>query len=201
MLVSETPTSLPLLFSSSCSVLTTLFFLRPSFHLNLSGRSCLLSPPMLSGSNRFPDTHLSRTTTRLMSCPNGKRYSCLLQFLVVLLLLSLVFIFIFFSDQRRAVSSKFFDTQISSIFNEELVLFRHARRLCYLIFAATDTAFCSALISLGLAESRILLAAPAYTRPRTPLISFCTVQLQTLCVTRSRLSTTSGPGPGKSPGF
>ena len=30
-------------------------------------------------------------------------------------------------------------------------------------------------ISLGLAESRILPAAPADTRPRTPLISFVTV--------------------------
>ena len=36
------------------------------------------------------------------------------------------------------------------------------------------------LISLGLAESRILLAAPVDTRPRTSLISFCTVQLRTL---------------------
>ena len=32
-----------------------------------------------------------------------------------------------FSDWRRTVSSKFFDTQVSSIFTEELVLPRHAR--------------------------------------------------------------------------
>ena len=38
----------------------------------------------------------------------------------------------------------------------------------------------SVLVSLGLAESRILPAAPVDTRPRTPLISFCTVQLRTL---------------------
>ena len=37
-----------------------------------------------------------------------------------------------------------------------------------------------ALIFLGLAESRILPAAPVGTRPRTPIISFCIVQLQTL---------------------
>ena len=36
------------------------------------------------------------------------------------------------------------------------------------------------LIFLGLAESRILPAVPADTRPRTPLISFCTVQRRTL---------------------
>ena len=34
-----------------------------------------------------------------------------------------------------------------------------------LVFAATDIAFCLVLISLGLAESRILHAAPADTRP------------------------------------
>ena len=49
---------------------------------------------------------------------------------------------------------------------------------------------------------RILHAAPTNTRPKTPLISFCTVQLHlyvcsfaTLC-----LSTTSRPGPGELPG-
>ena len=50
-----------------------------------------------------------------------------------------------------------------------------------LVFAATDTSYCLALISLGLAESRILLEAPADTRPRTPLISFSNVQQQNIC--------------------
>ena len=64
------------------------------------------------------------------------------------------------------------------------------RSLCFLavfsfVFAATDTAYCWALISLGLAESRILLVAPADTRTRTPFISFCSVHLRTLCVARS----------------
>ena len=49
------------------------------------------------------------------------------------------------------------------------------------------------------------LAALADTRPRIPLISFCTVQLRTLCAAHSLailcLSTTSGPGPGEFPGF
>ena len=43
------------------------------------------------------------------------------------------------------------------------------------------------------------------TRPRTSLISFCTVQLRTLCVAHSLatlcLYTTSGPDPGELPGF
>ena len=43
------------------------------------------------------------------------------------------------------------------------------------------------------------------TRPRTSLISFCTVQLRTLCAAHSLatlcLCTTSGPDPGELPGF
>ena len=88
-----------------------------------------------------------------------------------------------------------------------------SRNLCFLVtFAvfslvhpAMDTAYCYAPISLGLEESRILHATFAKTRPRTPLISFCTVQLRTFCVARSLaifcLSTTSGPGPGELSGF
>ena len=74
-----------------------------------------------------------------------------------------------------------------------------------LVYAATDTVFSSVLISLELAELRILPAALADTRPRTPLISFCTVQLRTLCVARCLvifyLSMTFGPGPGELFGF
>ena len=43
------------------------------------------------------------------------------------------------------------------------------------------------------------------TRPRTSLISFCTVQLRTLCAAHSLatlcLFMTSGPDPGELPGF
>ena len=43
------------------------------------------------------------------------------------------------------------------------------------------------------------------TRPRTSLISFCTVHLRTLCIAHSLatlcLFTTSGPDPGEFPGF
>ena len=86
-----------------------------------------------------------------------------------------------FSDWRRTVSSKFFDTQVPSTSTEELVMLA----VSSLVYAATDTALFYAVISLGLAESKILPAAPADTRPRTPLISFCTVQLRTLYVAHS----------------
>ena len=109
-----------------------------------------------------------------------------------------------FSDWRCTVSSKYFDTQVSSFSTEELVLPRHARcvlsRLC-----CNGHSLLLGSISLGLAESRILPAAPADTRPRTHLISFCTVQLRTLCAAHSLvtlcLCTTSGPDPGELPSF
>ena len=85
------------------------------------------------------------------------------------------------SDWRRTVSSKFFDTQVPSISTGELVLPCHAR--CVLSRLRCNGH--SLLISLGLAELRILRAAPVDTRPRTSLFSFCTVQLRTLCTALS----------------
>ena len=109
-----------------------------------------------------------------------------------------------FSDWRRTVLSKFFDTQVPSISTEELVLPRHARCV-FSRLRCNEPAFCQVLISLGLAESRILPAAPVDTRPRTPFISLCTVQLRTLCAAHSLatlcLSTTSGPDPGELSGY
>ena len=109
-----------------------------------------------------------------------------------------------FSDWRRTVSSKYFDTQVSSISIEKLVLPRHARCVLSRLRCNGHSLLLGSYLSLGLAESRILLAAPVDTRPRTPLISFCTVQLRTLCVAHSLatlcLCTTSGPDPGELPG-
>ena len=69
--------------------------------------------------------------------------------------------------------------------------------VCSLVFAATDTAYRCALIAQGLAKSRIPHATSAVTRTRIPLISFCTVQLWTLCAAHSLvticLSTTVFP--------
>ena len=120
-----------------------------------------------------PDIRFSRGTTRLMSWPDGERYLCHLQSLVVSLLLSLV-------------STLVFSRTGGVLFHRDLLTHRFPRfsprNLCFLVtlavfslvLAATDTVSCLVLISVGLAESRILSAAPANTRPRTPLISFCT---------------------------
>ena len=73
-------------------------FLHLSFYFSLFGRSgknCLLSPPVPSGYNGFPDTRFSRETTRLMSWPDGECYLRLLQSLVVSLLLSFVSTLVF----------------------------------------------------------------------------------------------------------
>ena len=176
---STNKSAISLLFSSCLTLVLSsppCPLLHLSFYFSLSGRcirNCLLSPPVLSGYNGFSDTCFSRRSTRLMSWPDWERYSCHQQSLVVSLL-SLVCNFVF--------------SQIEGILSH-LNSFTHRfprfppRNLCsfvtFAVFsvvcAATDTAYCQILISLGLAESRILPAAPADTRPRTPLISFCTV--------------------------
>ena len=108
------------------------------------------------------------------------------------------------SNWRHTVSSKYFDTQVPSISTEELVRPRHA--CCVLSrLHCNGHSLLLGSISPGLAESRILLATPVDTCPRTSLISFCTVQLRTLCAAHSLatlcLSMTSGPDPGELPGF
>ena len=196
-----------LLLSDSRSVLATLSS-PPSFLLtqtlwqiwqelsSLSSRSIRLQ--------WSPDTRFSRGTSRLTSWPDGERYLRPLQSLVVSLLLSLLSTLVF--SRTGGVLS------LPNILTHRFPQFP-LRNLCSLVmlavsslvFAAMDTALFYVLTSLELAESRTLLAAPVDTRPRTPLISFCTVQLRTLCAAHSLvtlcLCTTSGPDPGELPGF
>ena len=159
-------------------------------------------PPVLSSYNGFPDTRFSRGTTRQMSWPDGEHYSCPLRSLAVSLLLSLVFTFSWIGGVLSHLNSS---TNRSPRFPLKNLCFLVILAVSSLVVAATDTAFRYILVSLGLAESRILHAAPADTRSKTPLISFCTVQPRTLCVARSLailcLSTISGPGPGELSGF
>ena len=91
---------------------------------------------VLSSYNGSADTRFSRGTTQVMSWPDCERYFCPLQSLVVSFLLSTLF-----SDWRRALSSKFFNMLVPSVFTKELVLPRHAR-FVFSRLAATDTAFC-----------------------------------------------------------
>ena len=176
----------------------------PSFPLTTCSKMSTLLYPVLSGYNGSPGTRFSRGTTRLMSWPDRERYLRPPQLLVVSLLLSLVSTLLF--SRTGGVPS-----HLNSLAHRFPRF--PPRNLCSLVvlavfslvYAATDTAFFWVLISLGSAESKILSAAPADPRLRTPLISFCTVQLRTLCAAHSlatlRLSTTSGPDPGELPGF
>ena len=88
----------------SCSYLTLVLSSPPypllhlSCYLKLcgrSGRNCPLSPSVPFDYNGSPDTRFSRGTTRLMSWPDGERYSCSPQSLVVSLLLFLVSTLVF----------------------------------------------------------------------------------------------------------
>ena len=106
-----------------------------------------------------------------------------------------------FSDWRRTVSSKFFDTQVSSISTEDLVLPRHAR--CVFSCNGHSLLLGSYLPRIGRIENPSCIASGHSFS--TPPISFCTVQLRTLCAAHSLatlcFSTTSGPDPGELPGF
>ena len=139
-----------------------------------------------------------------MSWPDRERYLHPSQPLVVSLHLSLVSTLVF-SRTRGILSHQNSLTHRFPQFPPRNLCSLVMLAVSSLVYAATDTAFFSVLISLGLAKSRILHAAPVNTRARTPLISFCTVQLRTLCAAHSLatlcLSTTPGPGPGELPGF
>ena len=112
-------------------------------YLNLSrrsGRNCLLSFPVLSGFNESPDIRFSRGATRLMSWPDGKRYSFPLQSLVVSLLLSLLSI-IFFSRAGGVLSHRNSLTHRFPRFPPRKLCSLVTLVVFFLVFAATDTAF------------------------------------------------------------
>ena len=106
-----------------------------------------------------------------------------------------------FSDWGCTVSSKFFDTQVLSVSTEELVFPRYAR--CVLSRLRVNGH--SLLLNSYLTRIGRIKNPSCSACPRTPLISFCIVQIQTLSVACSLatlcLSTTSEPGPGDFPGF
>ena len=108
------------------------------------------------------------------------------------------------SDWRRTVSSKFFDKQVPSISTEELVLPRHAHCVLSRLRCNKHSLLVGSYLSrIGRIENPSCSAVD--TRPRTALISFCTVQQRTPCAAYSLAAlcffTTSGPDPGELPGF
>ena len=170
----------------------TLVLSSPPYHLlhlssylklcGRSGRNCLLCP-VQSGYNGSSDTRFSRGTTRLMSWPDGERYSRPPQSLVVSLLLSLVSTLLF-SRTGGVLSHLNFLIQGSLNFHQDTCA-PSSCSLCSLSSTLQRTQPTVRFLSLGLAESRILPAAPVDTCPRTTLITFCIVQLRTLCPSHS----------------
>ena len=143
-----------------------------------------------------PHTRFFRTTTWLMSWPDWERYLFPQQCLVVTLLLSLVSTLVF-SRTGDILSHLSSSTHRFPRFPPS--------NLCFYVMLG--------VFSLARTQLSFKLLSPQdwqnresfLQRLRTPLISFCTVQLWTLCVTRSLaifcLSTTSVPGPVEFPHF
>ena len=104
-----------------------------------------------------------------------------------------------FSDWRRTVSSKYFDTQVPSISTEELVLPRHARCVLSRLRCNGHSLLLGFHFSkIGRIENPSCSACGHSSQDISHLILHCpaTGSLATLC-----LFTTSGPDPGELPGF
>ena len=111
-----------------------------SSYLNLSGSSCLLFPPVLSGYNGSPDTRFSRVTTRLMSWPDGERYLRLPQSLVASLLLSFLSTLLFSRTGGVLPHLNSLTRRFPRFSPMNLCSFVKLA-VFYLVYAATDTAF------------------------------------------------------------
>ena len=144
---STNKSAIPLLFSSCLTLVVSsppCALLHLSSHLKLcgrSGRSCFLSPPALLDYNESPDTPFFQGMTQLISWPDGERYSCSLQYLIVVSLLFSLESTLVLSRTRGILSHQ-------SILTHRFHQFP-LRNLCSLImltvsslvFAATETAF------------------------------------------------------------
>ena len=115
------------------------------------GRNCLLSSPLLSGYNMLPDTRFSRGMTRLMGWRGGVCHSCPLAIPCSLSSLTSRIHSSLFSDWRRIVSSKFFDTQVSWFL---------LRSLCFL-----SRSLCPLWSSLQRTQPSVTLLSP-YNRQK-----------------------------------
>ena len=105
-----------------------------------SGRNCLFFHPALSGYNGSPDTRFSQGMMWLMSWPDGERYSCPLQSLVVSFFLSLISTLVF-SWTGGVLSHQNFLTHRFPRFPLRNLCSIVMVAVSSLIFGAVDTAF------------------------------------------------------------
>ena len=109
-----------------------------------------------------------------------------------------------FSDWRRTVSSKFFDTQVPSISTKELVLPRHARCVLSRLRCNGHSLLLSSYLSrIGRIENPSCSACGHSSQDTSHFILHCpaTDSAPLFLWRLSCLSTTSGIGPGVLPGF
>ena len=139
---STNKSAISLLFSSYMTVVLSsppCSLLHLSFYLNLCQKLFSL-PPVRSGCNGPSDTRFFRTTTWLMSWPDGNRYLFPQQCLVVIILLSLVSTFLF-SRTGGILSHQSSSTHRFPRFPPSNLCFYVMLAVFSLAFSATDTAF------------------------------------------------------------
>ena len=176
LLVSASPTGLPLLFSSyltlalSSPPCTLLHFF---FYFNLSGRpgwNCFLSSSVLSNYSGSPNTRFFRRRTSLMSWPDGERCLRPLQSLVVSLVLTLLF-----SRTGGVLSHLNSSTHRFPRFPPRNLCFLVTPAVFFLAYAARDTAFqfSSYLSRLGRIENPFCRACRHSSQDTSHLILHC----------------------------
>ena len=108
--------------------------------------------------------------------------------------------FYLFSDWRRTVSSKFFDTQVPSISTKKLVPSRHARCVLSRLRCNRHSHLLSSYLSgIGRIENFSYSACGHSSKDTSHLILHCPATdslRRSLFGNTLSLSTTSGPGPG-----
>ena len=121
-----------------------------------------------------------------------------------LFLISRIHSFVFL-DWRCTVSSKFFDTQVSSISTEELVLPRHARCVLSRLRCNKHSLLLSSyLCRIGRIENSSCSACGHSSQDTSHLILHCPVTnslRRSLFDDSLSFSLTSGPDPGELPGY
>ena len=189
-----------LLFSSSLTLALSLLLcilLRLSFYLNLSSRSdrnCLLFPSVLLHYNGSAVTRFSRRTPQLMSWPDGERYSCPPQFLVVSLLSSLVSTLLSSWTGGVLFYLNSSTHRFSPISIEKLGFYPHARCVLFRLRCnGHSLLLISHLSRIGKIKNPCCSTCGHLLSHSAP-----SMQLRTLCAARS---TTSGANPGELPGF
>ena len=157
-----------LLLSDSRSILATLssppsFLLPQTFWQKLSSFSCSIRLQMIHGHSFLPRNDVADEVARLGALLAPSAIPCSLCSFTPR---------IRFSWTVSVLSRLNFSTRRFSRFPPRNLCFLVMLTAFSLVYAATDTAFCEVLISLGLTESRILPAALVDTRPRTLIIPF-----------------------------